>query len=727
MMQIISIIKKVFIGIILLNHFFSYSQQEIPKKVAEFISKNTKFETISTFQSSDNKGGIDISKTVNEATLAKINLEQVNKIITNKYHNIEIEIPYQGKTINVQLYQVDIYAEGFHVDTDKEKNINYQKGIHYRGIVKGDEKSVASFSFFKDEFSGLVSNANLSNLTIGKLQKPNNIEDYIIYADSNLKTPKNFKCNELESDGEIQEKNIISSQNKSLTTKCVTVYYEMDYDFYLANGSSIYKTTNWMSAAFNSLQTLYNNDGISIAFKSLFIWTTQDPYQSVGPTSAEYYNKFESIRPNFDANMGMQVGLKDGDLGGIAGGMQDCSMGRSYCNLYFEYDAIPLFSNTINLMAHEFGHTLSSPHTHSCSWNGNNTPIDNCPSVASWYSPSAEGFACYVPPGIIPRAEKGTFMSYCQLVDVGVNFANGFGPQPKQRIINFIESRPCLGTTCINTCFNKITTSSVSNITNTTATISWTEEANVISSEVSIFPVGETSGSWITLTTNPQIITGLLPNTYYKILFKNGCSEGLLGTKSIFTTSGDFCSGIQLTDSGGAAGNYKNNENITRTIIPGDTKAQAKITFTEFDLELNQDYLHIYNGPDATFKELTNSGLTGNTVPKSITSTAIDGSLTLRFESTSNNVKAGYLATVSCSAGTIDFSYYPNPTIDLLSIVANMNIQNVTIYNVAGQLLYDNQMNDSEINVDMTKYATGTYFFKLKFVEKEVNFKVLKL
>ena len=73
--------------------------------------------------------------------------------------------------------------------------------------------------------------------------------------------PKNFKCNELESDGEIQEKNIISSQNKSLTTKCVTVYYEMDYDFYLANGSSIYKTTNWMSAAFNSLQTLYNNDG----------------------------------------------------------------------------------------------------------------------------------------------------------------------------------------------------------------------------------------------------------------------------------------------------------------------------------------------------------------------------------------------------------------------------------------------------------------------------------
>ncbi len=720
--------KKVLsISMLIFSGFISFSQ-EIPKRVAELVAKNTKFETISTFQSSDNKVGVDVLKIVNESTLAKINLEQVNKIVANQYQNIEIEIPYQGETIKVQLYQVNIFADGFHVDTDKEKNINYQKGVYYRGIVKDDMNSVASFSFFKDEFSGIISSSELNNLAIGKLQKPNNSEDYIIYTDKNLKMPKYFKCNVTTDTSKIQENNTISSQKSTVTTKCVTIYYEMDYDFYLANGSNTNTTTNWMSAAFNSLQTLYTNDGISIAFKSLFIWTTQDPYQGIGADSTAYLDKFEKVRPNFDANMGMQVGLKDGDLGGIAVvGLGNCNNNHSYCNLYFDYNAIPVYSYTIGLMAHEFGHTLSLAHTHACAWNGNNTPIDNCPSIATWYNSGSEGFSCYVPPGIIPRAQKGTFMSYCELVDVGINLANGFGPQPKQRAIDHIESRPCLGSTCINTCFNKITTASISNITSTTATLSWTEEANTISSKISIFPVSETSGNWITLTTNPQTITGLLPNTYYKILLKNACSEGLLDTKSMFVTSGDFCTGIQVTDSGGSTANYTNNENITRTIIPGDATTKAKITFTGFDLELNKDYLHIYNGSDATFKELTGSGLTGDTIPKSITSTAIDGSLTLNFESNENNVKAGYVATISCLIGTIDFSYSPNPTSNLLSIVSNVTIQNVTIYNVTGQLLYDSQLNDTKIDIDTSKYATGTYFVKLKFAEMEVHFKVLKI
>lgn len=702
--------------------------QEISRKVSSLVSKNTKFETFSAFLSFEKKVGIDVSNTVNDATLAKINLEQIDKINTNKYQNIEIEIPYQGKKIKVQLYQVNIFAEGFHVDTDKEKNINYEKGVYYRGIVKGDENSVASFSFFENEFSGIISSPELNNLTIGKLQKPNNINDYIIYDDQNLKMPKYFKCNETSDVSEIQEKNTIPNKKNTLTTKCVTIYYEMDYDSYLANGSNTNTTTNWMSAAFNSLQTLYNNDGISIAFKSLFIWTTQDPYQGSGTDSTGYLDKFQKLRPTFDANMGMQVGFKDGDLGGIAVvGLGNCNNNHSYCNLYFEYNAVPIYSYTIGLMAHEFGHTLSLAHTHACAWNGNNTPIDNCPSVATWYNSGSEGFSCYVPPGIIPRAQKGTFMSYCSLVDVGINLANGFGPQPKQRAINHIESKACLGTSCINTCFNKITSANISDITSTSATLKWVEEANTISSKVSIFPANETSGSWITLTSNPQIINGLLPNTYYKVLLKNGCSEGLLGAKSIFVTNGDFCSGIQVTDSGGVTGNYTNNENITRTIIPGDATTKAKIIFTGFDLEPNQDYLHIYNGSDTTFRELTENGLTGNTIPKSFTSSATDGALTLKFESNNTNAKAGYVATISCSVGTIDFSYSPNPTTNLLSIVSNVNMQNISIYNITGQLLYDSELNYYKTDLDMTEYATGTYFVKLKFTDKEVNFKVLKI
>ena len=31
-----------------------------------------------------------------------------------------------------------------------------------------------------------------------------------------------------------------------------------------------------------------------------------------------------------------------------------------------------------NVVTHEIGHNLVSPHTHACAWNGNNTRIDNC-------------------------------------------------------------------------------------------------------------------------------------------------------------------------------------------------------------------------------------------------------------------------------------------------------------------------------------------------------------
>jgi hypothetical protein len=51
----------------------------------------------------------------------------------------------------------------------------------------------------------------------------------------------------------------------------------------------------------------------------------------------------------------------------------------------------------------------------------------------------------------------------------------------------------------------------------------------------------------------------------------------------------------------------------------------------------------------------------------------------------------------------------------------------VFVYNPEGQLLYHNRINGLETKVNMTSFATGTYFFKLKFNEKEANFKILKM
>ena len=75
---------------------------------------------------------------VANATFTKVKSSVVNDIFTKKCDYVEFSIPYDGKIVVVDLYQVSISAEGFQIDADKQKNIAYKPGIYYRGIVKGD-------------------------------------------------------------------------------------------------------------------------------------------------------------------------------------------------------------------------------------------------------------------------------------------------------------------------------------------------------------------------------------------------------------------------------------------------------------------------------------------------------------------------------------------------------------------------------------------------------------
>jgi hypothetical protein len=103
----------------------------------------------------------------------------------------------------------------------------------------------------------------------------------------------------------------------------------------------------------------------------------------------------------------------------------------AYSDVNITYSSVPTYSWTVNVITHEFGHSLGSPHTHSCSWNGNGTAIDGCGPEAGY----VEGNCAQAP---IPNSvTKGTIMSYCHLVSgVGINLANGFGPQPAALIQN---------------------------------------------------------------------------------------------------------------------------------------------------------------------------------------------------------------------------------------------------------------------------------------------------
>lgn len=722
--------RKLTLIALLLASLGVFAQQNVAKKVNDLISQDTTFKKYSVLIENNAIQNAATRNAVIEATYATINQTAIGEIAANQYDFLEVEIPYLGATITTQLFKVDIFAEGFHIDTDKAKSISYEKGVYYRGIIKGDSNSLVSFNFFKGEFNAVISSRTLHNLVVAKLDKINSTSDYIVYSDKDLKAKNDLDC-KVKSVPETTPKDYRNNATPS-SVRCVTMYFEMDFDLYQANNSNTTTTTNWMTSVFNNVQTIYTNDGITTSLKSLYIWTTPDPYDGIGDTSADYLYKFNEVRPVFDGDLGQLVGIDSGGLGGVAVGIDGiCGQNNfSYSDVSFSFETVPTYSWTIMVITHEFGHLLGSPHTHGCHWNGDNTAIDGCGQSEGYF----EGDCAEGP---IPTSQ-GTIMSYCHLVaGVGINLANGFGQQPSARIISIVNAGTCLSTDCINTCINTVANISNTSTTATSATISWTDLGGATSWLVAVTPFASSNDNWIPVNTNSYTATGLLPNTYYVARVRPNCSFGLIAPneQTLIVTGTNYCSGLEISDTGGPSDNYTDYETYVRTIIPNLPNKKIALTFTAFDLELDYDYLYVYDGNSTSATDLSGGGFTGNNIPGPFVSSATDGSLTIKFYSDGGVVAPGYVANIVCENNlgnatfepNIDFTYSPNPTNGMVNITSKTNIAEVIVYNLEGRLLYQKKTNALDTKVDVTSFASGTYFFKLKFNDKEANFKILKM
>ncbi|MCR5861234.1 M12 family metallo-peptidase [Flavobacterium sp. J372] len=718
--------KKIYILTALFSAFSLFAQQKVAEQIQQLTAEGKSFKNtapLSVITPQDNKAAV-----VRNATFAVIDEQLLKSIVTEAPETFSLSIPYNNRVVTVQLYKVDIFAPGFHIDTDKQANIAFTKGIHYRGIVERDMTSVASFNFFESEMNGIISSGEYGNLVVAK-QLREDSGTYIIYSDANLAIPNTFACHTQDPEDVAPQRQSDSEQSIQ-STRCVTMYFEIDYDLYQQNGSSTQQTGVWMTSVYNNVQTLFNNDNITTALRSFYIWTTQDPY--TGDSSGDYLSQFGTLRPVFDGDLGQLLGIDPGGLGGVAVTIAGiCSDNNfSYSDVFFDYANVPAFSWTVQVITHEFGHLLGSPHTHGCYWNGNNTAIDGCGSSQGYI----EGNCAQGP---IPTSSvKGTIMSYCHLVpNVGINFSNGFGPQPKQRILNHVEGSTCLSTDCINTCINTVNDFAITSVSTTEATITWTTINNspgpwqAVRTAVSAPTIG-----WQTANTNSFTTTGLTPNTYYRLSVRPLCAFGQNPEirNFIFATNPvDVCSGVQFTDTGGTSANYGNNQYLLRTYSPTTPGTKVRVEFQSFNTEADYDFLYVYNGPTATAENLINT-YSGTNSPGTIESTAPDGSLTFKFISDVFSVAAGWNATVSCaSLGTDDvtfanFSYYPNPSSGVVNIKSSETFTTVSVYNVTGQLLTKKTVNASEAAMDISSYANGVYFFRVANDNKQANFRIVK-
>lgn len=529
---------------------FSQNLKPVAQKVLEFHNRKSEFKTYDLFETNKSADKTaEYKKAATDITVMSLKSAELKRLIKDKPDFIEISFPFDGgRQIIVEMYRHQILTSDFKVITDKGIAVEYTPGVYYQGIVKGDNASIAAFSFFNNDIVGVASTPESGNIVVGKAK---NSEDFVSYSDSKLTGSNPFACDvDGLKENKVQRPVFKPDNTNKKTDNCVRIYYEAGYGPYTQNGSNTTTTTNWVTAMHNNVSTLYANENVNVALSEVFVWTTTDPYTGLPGT---ILNQFRTTRTTFNGDLAQL--LRNPATTSIAYVNSLCTDYRySYCGTNFNYQNVPTYSWNIEVMTHELGHNLGSPHTHACFWNGNNTAIDGCGPASG----NNEGCNAALPP-----TGGGSIMSYCHLVSsVGINFANGFGVQPGALIRNTVDSKGCLGTNCIASCPASITNFTITNITQNSANANFTD----VSSSSWKYKLTTSNGALVSSgsTNTPSFnFTNLQPATYYRLNVGTNCSgPNAFQLSKLFLTDGAWCDGTQFTDTGGQQVNIKIMKNL---------------------------------------------------------------------------------------------------------------------------------------------------------------------
>ena len=72
------------------------------------------------------------------------------------------------------------------------------------------------------------------------------------------------------------------------------------------------------------------------------------------------------------------------------------------------------------------------------------------------------------------------------------------------------------------------------------------------------------------------------------------------------------------------------------------------------------------------------------------------------------------------------FTFYPNPSSDVINLTATENIETVAIYNLLGQKVIDQNINATSSQLDVANLVTGTYLMEVSANGKTAWHKVIK-
>lgn len=72
------------------------------------------------------------------------------------------------------------------------------------------------------------------------------------------------------------------------------------------------------------------------------------------------------------------------------------------------------------------------------------------------------------------------------------------------------------------------------------------------------------------------------------------------------------------------------------------------------------------------------------------------------------------------------FNYFPNPVNDVLTIKAQKDVDNITVYNMLGQVVIRQTPNTRDCTVDLSTMQTGAYFVQVSIDNSVETVRILK-
>jgi hypothetical protein len=504
--------------------FCLFSQNANPvSQWLEAYREQTVFQPVRVFELLPEQ--MDAKPVVQHSIGLKLDEEAVDRLLHNPKPTLLLELPNpQGETFQLELAQVAILSPDFFVSTagqNSTANFPVHPSVHYRGIVQGDEHSLAAISITSSGVSGFVS-TEMETFELAPMEDGS--AEHLLFPSKNLLGKPAFSC---AADGliiDVTEQGAPAADDRGIGCKTVNIYFECDYKLYQDKGYSVANVTNYVTSLFNQVAALYANENVGVAISNIHVWTSADPYLSYNNTAA-VLNAFRQTRgTNFNGNLAHFLTTRSLG-GGIAYVEVICfkqyAFGVSCINL--SYQNVPTYSWSVEVLTHELGHNLGSWHTQSCNWP--NGPIDNCVSPEGSCNPGP------------PPMNGGTIMSYCHLTSNGINFNHGFGPQPGALIRDKVLNATCL--TATGTVPAGLNTS---NVTGNSATVSWLPVAGA--TNYSVQYKLNSSSTWLnggSTTATVLNINNLSSSSSYSWKVKTDCSD--------YSVSASFTTG---TGSGGS-------------------------------------------------------------------------------------------------------------------------------------------------------------------------------